>query len=105
MQRLIAALLASLTIGSLCGAQEIALINPGFEQAAENDPTLPADWIRWQAGPEQAHLDSGDPFEGQSCAALRPNPPGRGTVVLKQYFTDYQPGQTYEVAFAGRTNG
>jgi hypothetical protein len=86
-------------------AQEIALVNPGFEQPADNDATLPAGWQRWQATPAQVYLDEQAPYEGTRCAALRPNPPGKGTVVLKQYFTDYEPGVEYEVVFAGRTNG
>ncbi len=86
-------------------SQEIALVNPGFEQPAENDATLPAGWQRWQATPAQVYLDEQAPYEGTRCAALRPNPPGKGTVVLKQYFTDYEPGVEYEVVFAGRTNG
>lgn len=86
-------------------AQEIPLINPGFEEPNENDPTMPKGWERWQAGPEQIHLDTTDPFEGQQCVAVGTNLPGRGTVVLRQFFSDYQPGQTYEVVFAARTNG
>ncbi len=104
MIRQMLVILAVLSVVPLA-AQEIPLINPGFEQPDENDPTMAKGWQRWQAGTEQIHLDATDPFEGQWCAAVKTNLPGRGTVVLRQFFTDYQPGQTYEVVFAGRTNG
>ncbi len=85
-------------------AQEVPLVNPGFEQASEADPTVPAGWTRWQAGPQQIYLDD-DAYEGQRCAAVATNPPGKGRVVLRQSFAQYEPGQAYEVVFAGRTNG
>lgn len=98
-------LLVLVLLATSSWAQEIALQNPGFEQVSANDPTMPAGWERWQAGPKQVRLDQDNPYQGAYCAALSPNPPGRGAVVLKQYFTEYQPGAEYEVVFAGRTNG
>jgi hypothetical protein len=35
----------------------------------------------------------------------REKAPWSSSSVLKQYFTDYEPGVEYEVVFAGRTNG
>lgn len=99
-----AVLLAGLIAAATTHAQEIPLINPGFEQVSAADATMAEGWARWQAGAAQIHLDGGA-YEGERCAAVTTNPPGRGTVVLRQSFTQYRPGQAYEVVFAGRTNG
>lgn len=103
MQLWMAVLLATL-IAAAAHAQEIPLVNPGFEQASAVDATMPEGWTRWQAGPAQIFLD-GEAYQGERCAAVVTNPPGRGRVVLRQTFTRYRPGQAYEVVFAGRTNG
>jgi len=97
--------LAMVLLAAPVAAQDIPLLNPGFEQVNANDPTMPADWQRWQATAVQVRLDAENPYEGQRCAALSPNPPGGGAVVLKQYFAEYETGAEYEVVFAGRTNG
>ncbi|MCD6361132.1 MAG: hypothetical protein J7M38_09725, partial [Armatimonadetes bacterium] len=72
-----------LLLAAPVAAQEIPLLNPGFEEVAEADPTMPAGWQRWQATAKQVRLDKENPFEGTYCAALSPNQPGGGTVVLK----------------------
>ncbi len=97
-------LLAAFLAVAAAHAQEIPLVNLGFEQASEADATMPAGWTRWQAGPQQIYLDGGA-YEGERCAAVATNPPGKGRVVLRQSFAQYEPTQAYEVVFTGRTNG
>ncbi|MBK6695055.1 MAG: hypothetical protein IPG50_23025 [Myxococcales bacterium] len=79
------------------------LVNRGFEQVSDDDPSLPAGWTGWNGSrvalrPEAVTFSDGkrvlDVFTDQS----------RGWRAAEQFFP-YVPGQLYEVSFYGKTNG
>ncbi len=100
LMRILFTLLCCLLLASLGCAQNL-ITNGGFEEPADGPGTTIAGWTKWRGLPDKpnvSHRVTDNVASGKWSLFMR-RQPGGATQVVEQKFTNYQPGQLYEIVF------
>ncbi len=83
------------------GSAQSLITDGGFEEPADGPATTIAGWTKWRGLPDKpnvSHRVTSQVASGKWSLSMRMQPRG-ATQVVEQKFTEYQPGQLYEVVF------
>ncbi|MDD5676610.1 MAG: beta-galactosidase trimerization domain-containing protein [Kiritimatiellae bacterium] len=98
--------MAMLVMGCVAGGAELApnlLKNGSFEDAAPDDPTLPAGWSRWQATRDTAYRDLTQARVGKAAMVVKNDVNGDWRVIQQEIQST--PDTYYQISFQGKTQG